>query len=101
MSKKTSRKSEWSRFARADGSFDFDALTDAQKEKFYEECEAIGAEGGAPLSIAQVRFRAAGQGAGAFSLGSLFPRPARRAGTGWRRVNIFNARMEAFPNRRY
>ncbi len=56
MSKPKRRRSKWSAFARADGSFDFDALTDAQKEELYDECEALTADDkGEPLTPAQRR----------------------------------------------
>jgi hypothetical protein len=59
MTKRKPAKSKWSAFARPDGSFDFEALTDEQKEAFYEECEQIdGTVPGKPLTAAQRRLHA-------------------------------------------
>jgi len=55
MTKRKSPKSKWSAFMRPDGSFDFEALSDKQKEEFYEECEALGPQAGEPLTPAQRR----------------------------------------------
>jgi len=55
-SKKSAPKSKWAAFARADGAFDFEALSDEQKEELYQECESIGTDQiGAPLTLAQRR----------------------------------------------
>jgi hypothetical protein len=43
---------------RPDGSFDFEALSDAQKEDIYQECEKIGPEDGEPLTAVQRRLLA-------------------------------------------
>jgi hypothetical protein len=56
--KSKNRKSKWSSVARADGTFDFEALSDAQKEDLYRECQAVGATGGVALSAAQRRLHA-------------------------------------------
>ena len=58
MNKTTPKKSKWARFARPDGTFDFEALSDKQKEEFYAECEGAGGEAGAPLTAAQRRLHA-------------------------------------------
>lgn len=42
MNKKPVSKSKWSAQAHPDGTFDFESLTAAQKEEFYQECEKIG-----------------------------------------------------------
>jgi len=52
--KKPAGKSEWSAFARPDGTFDFEAMSDAQKEKLFQECESLDIfDVGAPLTPAQ------------------------------------------------
>lgn len=54
MTNRKPKRSKWSAHVRPDGSFDFDALTDAQKEQFYNECEALGDDDrGQPLTAAQ------------------------------------------------
>ena len=58
MKKAKPKKSKWSAFARPDGTFDFDALTDEQKEEFYNECETLSPEDGVPLTPAQRRLDA-------------------------------------------
>jgi len=58
MKTKPRAKSKWARSARADGTFDFESLTDKQKEEFYQECETAGGQGGAPLTAAQRRLHA-------------------------------------------
>lgn len=42
MGKKPASKSKWASHAHLDGTFDFESLTAAQKEEFYQECEKIG-----------------------------------------------------------
>ena len=58
MKKPKPAKSKWSAFARPDGTFDFDALSDEQKEEFYNECETLSPEDGVPLTPAQRRLDA-------------------------------------------
>jgi hypothetical protein len=58
MNKQKSGQSKWAKFSRPDGSFDFEALTDAQKEEFYQECETISADKAKPLTPAQRRLHA-------------------------------------------
>jgi len=53
--KHTASKSKWAAFARADGTFDFEALSAAQKEEFFEECESLGDDVAAPLTPVQRR----------------------------------------------
>jgi hypothetical protein len=54
--KLTAPKSRWAKFARPDGTFDFEALSDEQKEEFYNECGSVGVEdGGSALTPAQRR----------------------------------------------
>jgi hypothetical protein len=55
----TRKTSKWAQFARPDGTFDFDALSDEQKEEFYRGCETVGSEEGAPLTATQRRLHAA------------------------------------------
>lgn len=40
---------------RPDGTFDFEALSDAQKEEIYQECEKIGPGDDRPLTAVQRR----------------------------------------------
>lgn len=42
MNRKPASKSKWSSHVHPDGTFDFESLTAAQKEEFYQECEKIG-----------------------------------------------------------
>jgi hypothetical protein len=58
MKKQNATKSDWFAFARADGTFDFEALTPEQKEKFYNECQTIQPSDAKPLSRAQRRLHA-------------------------------------------
>jgi hypothetical protein len=51
-------KSKWSAFTRADGTFDFEALSPEQKEQFYHECDALGDGPTEPLTPAQRRLHA-------------------------------------------
>ncbi|GEM_PF-4998322 len=44
------RDSNWKACIRPDGSFDFDALTPAQKEQYYAECETVKASDTRPLT---------------------------------------------------
>ena len=54
--KKAAPKSKWAAFAASDGTFDFEALSDAEKEDLYRKCESIGGdEIGSPLTPAQRR----------------------------------------------
>ena len=53
---KAAPKSKWAGFAASDGTFDFEALSDAEKEDLYRKCESIGGdEIGSPLTPAQRR----------------------------------------------
>jgi hypothetical protein len=56
--KKAAKKSKWTPFALPDGSFNIDALTEAQKEDLFRESEAITAENARPLTSAQRRLHA-------------------------------------------
>jgi hypothetical protein len=58
MKKTMNGNSKWSAFERADGTFDFEALSDAQKEEFYEECEHLGPQDAKPLTAVQRRLHA-------------------------------------------
>jgi hypothetical protein len=58
MKKSNGGKSKWSAHARPDGSFDFQTLSDREKEAFYKECERIGPEDGEPLTPVQRRLHA-------------------------------------------
>ena len=54
--KKPTLKSKWAAFAASDGTFNFEALNDDQKEEFYKECEAIADDTiASPLTPAQRR----------------------------------------------
>ena len=57
MKKKT--LSKWSGFVGTDGTFDFEALTDAQKEQFYSDCETIAPKRDIPLTTAQRKLHTA------------------------------------------
>jgi len=53
------KSSKWSAYVRPNGSFDFESLTDAQKERFYKECDMLGDnDKGQPLTAAQRRLHA-------------------------------------------
>jgi hypothetical protein len=54
--KKPVLKSQWAPFAGADGTFDFETLSDAQKEELYQECDSIGdGDADSPLTPTQRR----------------------------------------------
>jgi hypothetical protein len=53
MSKHSSNKSKWAAFMRPDGSFDFEALSAAQKEDLYRECAMAEEKDAWPLTTAQ------------------------------------------------
>src|ERR1700733_5070196 len=53
MSARKAGKSKWSQYVRPDGTFDFKALSDTQKEAFYKECEAVVPAAAKPLTSIQ------------------------------------------------
>lgn len=54
--KKTAPKSNWTALVAADGTFDFAALTDREKEELYISCDSVGGdENGSALTTAQRR----------------------------------------------
>ena len=59
MKPRKPKKSKWAACIRPDGSFDFESLTDAQKERFFKECETMRDDArGEALSAAQRRLHA-------------------------------------------
>lgn len=59
MTHRKRQRPDLSAFARRDGSFDFEALTDSQKERLYNECETLkNDDKGRPLTPAQRRLHA-------------------------------------------
>jgi hypothetical protein len=58
MKKNTVKKSKWAAFTRRNGTFDIDALTEAQKEQFFRESEALTADNARLLPSAQRRLHA-------------------------------------------
>jgi hypothetical protein len=54
MTRRKRGRSPWAAYVRPDGSFDFEALTGAQKEQFYNECAALSEDDkNQPLTAAQ------------------------------------------------
>jgi len=55
MKKNRSSKSKWAAFSGRDGTFNFESLSDAQKEELYSDCEQAAPKPGTPLTPVQQR----------------------------------------------